>query len=65
MESAFRVIQGELHWPQPKFWNVEAEMISRHVAGDGETVADPDADLSNEERVQVSSPLPSERVQNR
>lgn len=50
-----RVIQGELHWPQPKFWNVEAEMISRHVAGDGETVADPDADLSNEERVQLSA----------
>ncbi|VDO89698.1 unnamed protein product, partial [Heligmosomoides polygyrus] len=52
----FQVLMaGELHWPQPKFWNVEAEMISRHVAGDGETVADPDADLSNEERVQLSA----------
>ncbi|RCN43918.1 hypothetical protein ANCCAN_10119 [Ancylostoma caninum] len=50
-----KVIQGELHWPNPKFWNVEAELISRHVAADGDAGADPDADLSNEERVQLSA----------
>ncbi|KAK6011417.1 hypothetical protein OSTOST_23494 [Ostertagia ostertagi] len=27
-----KIIQGELHWPHPKFWNVEAELISRHAA---------------------------------
>ncbi|ETN74370.1 Carboxylesterase [Necator americanus] len=50
-----KVIQGELHWPNPKFWNVEAELISRHVSAIGDTVVDPDADLSNEERVQLSA----------
>ncbi|KIH60158.1 hypothetical protein ANCDUO_09594 [Ancylostoma duodenale] len=53
--STKRVIQGELHWPNPKFWNVEAELISRHVAAEGDPAADPDADLSNEERVQLSA----------
>ena len=47
------MIQGELHWPNPKFWNVEAELISRHVTGGGEVIVDPEADLTNEERVQV------------
>ncbi|KIH55906.1 hypothetical protein ANCDUO_13925 [Ancylostoma duodenale] len=55
--NLFRVIQGELHWPNPKFWNVEAELISRHVAAEGDPAADPDADLSNEERVQVCTDL--------
>ncbi|VDN23551.1 unnamed protein product [Cylicostephanus goldi] len=32
-----KVIQGELHWPNPKFWNVEADLISQHVGGDGDT----------------------------
>ncbi|VDL70649.1 unnamed protein product [Nippostrongylus brasiliensis] len=51
-----KIIQGELHWPQPKFWNVEADLISRHIAaGDFDTSSDPDADLTNEERVQLSA----------
>ncbi|KAK6030425.1 Carboxylesterase [Ostertagia ostertagi] len=50
-----KIIQGELHWPHPKFWNVEAELISRHAAHEGEVPVDPDADLTNEERVQLSA----------
>ncbi|KAK6045130.1 hypothetical protein COOONC_17366 [Cooperia oncophora] len=50
-----KVIQGELHWPHPKFWNVEAELISRHATSEGEVPVDPDADLTNEERVQLSA----------
>uniref|UniRef100_A0A0K0DD19 COesterase domain-containing protein n=1 Tax=Angiostrongylus cantonensis TaxID=6313 RepID=A0A0K0DD19_ANGCA len=48
-----KIIQGELHWPHPKFWNVEAELISRHVSE--RDITDPDADLTNEERVQLSA----------
>ncbi|KJH40963.1 Carboxylesterase [Dictyocaulus viviparus] len=49
-----KIIKGELHWPHPKFWNVEAELISRH-ASEGNIILDPDADLTNEERVQLSA----------
>ncbi|VDM59419.1 unnamed protein product [Angiostrongylus costaricensis] len=49
-----KVIQGELHWPHPKFWNVEAELISRHVS-ERDVITDPDVGLTNEERVQLSA----------
>ncbi|CAJ0576751.1 unnamed protein product, partial [Mesorhabditis spiculigera] len=50
-----KIENGDLHWPSPKFWNVEAELISKYVPRDGDTVADPDADLTNEERVQLGA----------
>uniref|UniRef100_A0A1I7XH09 COesterase domain-containing protein n=1 Tax=Heterorhabditis bacteriophora TaxID=37862 RepID=A0A1I7XH09_HETBA len=50
------VLRGDIHWPNPKFWNIEAELISRYIPKDGELgVVDPDADLTNEERVQLGA----------
>lgn len=49
-------MQGDVHWPAPKFWNVEAELLSKYIAKGGDTVAtDPDAELTNEERVQLAA----------
>ncbi|CAB3399435.1 unnamed protein product [Caenorhabditis bovis] len=50
-----KVIDGDIHWPDPQFWNIEADLITGYIAKDSETVLDPDADLTNEERVQLSA----------
>ncbi|CAD6189269.1 unnamed protein product [Caenorhabditis auriculariae] len=49
------VVTGDLHWPDTQFWNTEAELISKYIAKDVENAIDPDADLTNEERVQLSA----------
>ncbi|CAI4233294.1 unnamed protein product [Auanema sp. JU1783] len=50
-----KLMNGQIHWPNPKFWNIEAELISKYVPKDMEAAVDPDAELSNEERVQLSA----------
>lgn len=50
-----RLLEGEIHFPDAQFWNTEAELITRYVSKDSETDLDPDADLTNEERVQLSA----------
>lgn len=50
-----KIVDSDLHWPDPQYWNQEALMISKYVAKDGEVNVDPDADLTNEERVQLSA----------
>ncbi|CAI5454495.1 unnamed protein product [Caenorhabditis angaria] len=50
-----KLVDGDIHWPDANFWNVEAELISKYIAIDAETAVNPDADLTNEERVQLSA----------
>ena len=49
------MIEGDIHWPDGSFWNVEAQMMSRFIPKDSGTVVDPASELTNEERVQVAS----------
>lgn len=55
MNNVFRMLEGEIHFPDAQFWNTEAELITKYVAKDSELDLDPDADLTNEERVQLSA----------
>ncbi|KAF8386765.1 hypothetical protein PRIPAC_75907 [Pristionchus pacificus] len=51
-----KVIQGDIHFPSPKFWNVEADLISRFVSkGTDRLTIDPASELTNEERVELSA----------
>ncbi|PAV78564.1 hypothetical protein WR25_09582 [Diploscapter pachys] len=50
-----KVIEGDIHWPDGSFWNVEAQMMSKFIPKDSGTVVDPASELTNEERVQLSA----------
>ncbi|CAP25619.1 Protein CBG05033 [Caenorhabditis briggsae] len=55
VDVPLKLLEGEIHFPDAQFWNTEAELITRYVSKDSETDLDPDADLTNEERVQLSA----------
>ncbi|CCD74392.1 Carboxylesterase type B domain-containing protein [Caenorhabditis elegans] len=55
LDVPLKLLEGEIHFPDAQFWNTEAELITRYVSKDSETDLDPDADLTNEERVQLSA----------